>query len=63
MRANGLTIPCMVGRLHHPVGFGGRSAERSQFESRCVVSCLVMVLGSACAPVQRIGEADRQGRR
>ena len=59
MRANGLAIPCTVGRPRYSVHFGGRSAERSQFEDRHVISCLVTVPGSACAPVQRIVGADR----
>ena len=43
MRANGFAIPCTVSRLHYSIHFGGRSAERSQFESRRVVSSLVTV--------------------
>ena len=63
MTANGLAIPCTVGRPRYPVRFGGRSAERSLLESRRVVSCLVTVPGSARAPHWSRNRQGQQARR
>ena len=64
MRANGLTIPCTVGRPRDPVRFEGRSAEQSHLENWRVVSCLLLCREAwkRMLRVQRVSGAGRKGR-